>query len=1023
MENCCIVNVVIFYIMVAGMKNKFFTNHGVPILLVLVFAFLGFSGLFHFIELAFFDKMLYLTPTPKEDPHILLVDVDDATIDPHTGISTWPLPREYYGQALLTMKEYGAKVTLFDIEFIGQSQLEFAPTDFTENFTSPIESYLNAINSNETGYLATQISNYIKGSLSRSEFIKSVEDVVHANGDYINQIKKLLQNFSVDKDIQLGNGARVMQDVYFAGNMRELDETINFENRWSDFYENSAAQILYLVEDAPELLLGEVLKLLNFKPLQSTIAKIAPILEQADSSTDLEGLINEYGKELPSDVRELISNPLILALFYETHQKLKSIALPLPSGELSRLKPYQFIEMPTQVALQQAAGMGFSNVVIDKDGSRRRINLIANYCNYYIPQLAFCAIYNWYDQPAIDVSKKAITLTTKDGQRIKIPIDSKGEMLINWPHKRYMGLRTKEGEPLPGRKGLDSFKHIPFIAIHNTVALESSLENLLYSKSQLPEYDYIEWEPILTLFDSIAEVRQTILQGDLSSEEEATLLTQYKDMKQYLDNYLIDLSSPQILSILQSEIESGSYSETELEEMRALQQRILECSSELDSWLSVYLKSRQLCADYLPNAICIVGFTASSTTDFGVNPFQEDYPNVGTHAAIINTILQQNFLRQLPFWVGVVIALIALVCIYYLFKNLAPHFQIIAFISTFLVLALTSWLSLLLFGLYIPIFFTLTALFITFLIMVSMRFISVSKEKGFIRKAFSHYLSSDVINEIMKNPEKLKLGGDSRYMSAIFTDVKGFSTISEKLTPVELVHLLNDYLSVMSDIVLELRGLIDKYEGDAIIAFFNAPNDLPDHAYLACLSAIRMRRAEKALNERFLKEKMSPTPLLTRIGINTGEMVVGNMGTSTKMNYTMMGSSVNLAARLEGVNKQYGTWILISDETYKAGGNRLFCRKIDRVRVVGIHEPVLLWEVIEEKENVSREVVEGVNKFHIGLDYYNRREWSKAIEAFNQTLTYIPEDPPSIIYIQRCELYLKREPAKDWDMVTNLTSK
>lgn len=1005
------------------MKNKFLANHGVPIFLVLFFAVLGFTKFFNFIELGFFDKMLHFTPTPKESPNILLVDVDDATIDPHTGISTWPLPREYYGQALLTMREYGAKVTLFDIEFIGQSQLEFAPVDFSERFTTPIETYLNAINSNTTGYLATQISNYIKGQLSSSQFIKSVEDVVSANSDYIDQIKTLLKNFSVDKDIQLGNGARVMRDVYFAGNMRELDEIYGQENSWGPFQEALADQINYLVEEAPELLLGETLKLLNFKPLQNMIANISPVLESMDASSDFEQIVNQYGSELPPAVKEFISDPLILALFYQTHKKLLSVALPMPSGELDRVREYQFIEMPTQVALEQAAGMGFSNVVIDQDGSRRRINLLANYCNYYIPQLAFCAVYNYYDQPQIDVAKRSITLTTKEDKRIKIPIDSKGQMLINWPHKRYMGIRDKDGNPVKGQKGLDSFKHIPFIVIHNTVALESSLENLLYSKSQEPQYDYIDWEPILQIFSSIAQVRQAILAGDLSSQMEEELLSQYKGLKIELDDHLKELSNPQILSIIMEEIEHGNYSEDEIAQMETMHAQISSSANELNQWLSVYLKSRALCASLLPDAICIVGFTASSTTDFGVNPFQEDYPNVGTHAAIINTILQENFLKQLPVWVGVLIGIVAILCIYYLFKNISPNFQITAFVIIFVLLVLIAWLSLLLFGLYIPIFFSLVALFITFLIMVSTRFIMVSKEKGFIRKAFAHYLSSDVINEIMKNPEKLKLGGDSRYMSAIFTDVKGFSTISEKLTPVELVHLLNDYLSSMSDIILDLRGLIDKYEGDAIIAFFNAPNDLPEHAYLACLSAVKMRRVEKELNKRFLEEKMSPTPLLTRIGINTGEMVVGNMGTSTKMNYTMMGSSVNLAARLEGVNKQYGTWILISDETYKAGGNKLFCRKIDRVRVVGINEPVQLWEVIEEHENVSQATIDGVKAFHLGLDYYNSRQWDKAIDAFNQTLKFIPNDPPSNIYIQRCELYQKREPAKDWDMVTNLTSK
>ena len=184
-----------------------------------------------------------------------------------------------------------------------------------------------------------------------------------------------------------------------------------------------------------------------------------------------------------------------------------------------------------------------------------------------------------------------------------------------------------------------------------------------------------------------------------------------------------------------------------------------------------------------------------------------------------------------------------------------------------------------------------------------------------MRNAWGHYLSSEVINDLLANPEKLNLGGEKKFITAMFTDVRGFSTISEVLDPTALVHLINLYLTEMSDIILELRGTIDKYEGDAIISFFGAPVDLPDHARRACMAAIRMKRAETALNERFLAEKLAPSALHTRIGINTGEMTVGNMGTPQRMDYTMMGSSVNLAARLEGVNKQYGTWILISEIT------------------------------------------------------------------------------------------------------------
>jgi adenylate cyclase len=311
----------------------------------------------------------------------------------------------------------------------------------------------------------------------------------------------------------------------------------------------------------------------------------------------------------------------------------------------------------------------------------------------------------------------------------------------------------------------------------------------------------------------------------------------------------------------------------------------------------------------------------------------------------------------------------------------------------------------------------------TFIALTIIKFLATAKERTFIRNAFSHYLSTDVINEIMDNPDMLALGGEKKFLTAFFTDVKGFSSISENMDPTDLVRLLNIYLTEMSNIILELHGTIDKYEGDAIISFFGAPINLEDHARRACLSAIRMRRMEKELNRRVLDEKLSPNPLYTRIGINTGEMVVGNMGTAQKMDYTMMGNSVNLASRLEGVNKQYGSWTLMSETTFTEGGREFATRKLDRVRVVGIQEPVRLYELIDEWANISSEERTAIDTFHQALDIFERREWDGAVEQFQKVLDYKPEDGPAQTYIKRCKDFKKKAPPENWDGVFNLSMK
>jgi class 3 adenylate cyclase len=266
------------------------------------------------------------------------------------------------------------------------------------------------------------------------------------------------------------------------------------------------------------------------------------------------------------------------------------------------------------------------------------------------------------------------------------------------------------------------------------------------------------------------------------------------------------------------------------------------------------------------------------------------------------------------------------------------------------------------------------------------------------------------------------LGGTQRRMSAIFTDIKGFSTISEQLTPEDLVSLLNRYLTSMSNVVLDEQGTIDKFEGDAIIAFFGAPVEQPDHALRSCLSAIKIKKIETELNKIVLEQNLSPSPLMTRVGINTGDMVVGNMGTDKKMNYTIIRDAVNLAARLEGVNKQYGTWILASDDTIQQTENRLLVRRLDRVRVVGKSEPVQLYNVIDVMENATEEQKKVVSIFHEALDHFSTREWKNAAEGFKEVLS-LEADGPAPLYIKRCEQYITKDPDAGWDGVFNLTEK
>lgn len=314
----------------------------------------------------------------------------------------------------------------------------------------------------------------------------------------------------------------------------------------------------------------------------------------------------------------------------------------------------------------------------------------------------------------------------------------------------------------------------------------------------------------------------------------------------------------------------------------------------------------------------------------------------------------------------------------------------------------------------------LAALLSTFVINVYL-FIQERKERSFIQGAFGQYLSPAVIEALVEDPDKLSLGGERREMTAYFSDVAGFSTISESLTPEELVNLLNFYLTDMCDIISKYDGTVDKFEGDAIIAFWGAPLDQPDHASRSCFASIDMQKRLVEMREEL---KAEGRPLLNvRMGVNSGPMVVGNMGSKTRMDYTMMGDAVNLAARLEGANKFYKNYSMISEFTYKLAQDDIDVRELDRITVVGKDEPIVVYDLLERKNQTKGKKLEVVEAYMKALKYYRHMRFKEAAVLFKRVLEIDPNDGPSLVYFERCKQLVKEPPPKDWDGIWRLTEK
>ncbi len=350
----------------------------------------------------------------------------------------------------------------------------------------------------------------------------------------------------------------------------------------------------------------------------------------------------------------------------------------------------------------------------------------------------------------------------------------------------------------------------------------------------------------------------------------------------------------------------------------------------------------------------IVLVAAYSVTGIATDEKQSPYGamfGIEHHANALNTILTQDFLYRLSEIQNVIILLVIAV----LLGIIIPRVSIIVSIIFTGVMALAYMVgSFMIFDSksYIVIMATpVLQIGLTFTIIITYRVLTEQKEKKYIRQTFSKFVSKSVVDELLKHPDKLKLGGDKQVLSVLFSDIRGFTTLSEKLTPEALVEHLNVYLQAMTDIVIKYNGTLDKYVGDEIMAFWGAPIPQADHALLACRAALDMMIQLHEMNKVW--EAQNKPPLDIGIGINTGDMVVGNMGSSSRMDYTLMGDMVNLGARLEGTNKVYSTHIIISEFTYEHVKDDIIARELDLIRVKGKALPVKIFELLDVKEHVS----------------------------------------------------------------------
>jgi adenylate cyclase len=648
----------------------------------------------------------------------------------------------------------------------------------------------------------------------------------------------------------------------------------------------------------------------------------------------------------------------------------------------------EHIVYPIPEFIKAAHGFGFVNRDTDIDGAVRKVRLVQFfegrlYFNLALVMLADACRITVNDIDVVPgnsiILKKALHPLTHEIDDIRIPIDESGMMYVYWA-----GSGVRE----------ETFKIIPFFAL---VEYQNCLNDA---------YDWFEKNPA-----NVMAMEQ--IANDIMSAEEAYEAAETARERRELRAKILELLKDD------REIKEGTI-ELISDEIELLKGEGRESETPpLEN--SINNINLVLSVESLKDNITLTGLTATGTVDIGQIPTSKEFAMVGVYHNTINTIIQNKYLLTAPAWLNYLLMLLVALTMGFTIQKLSARKSIITIISSFVFINIVI-ICVFLFGdMWLDQLGISFALLIPSVSIAAVKLMKEESQKQFIKSAFSLYLSPGVIDRIIDNPDALGLGGEEREITIFFSDVAKFSTISERLAPQELVALLNEYLSEMTDIILKHGGTVDKYEGDAIIAFFGAPQPFEDHALRCCLAAIDQKKRLAEMQDAW--RAAGKDVLSVRMGMNTGVAVVGNMGSRTRFDYTVMGDSVNLASRLEGANKAYNTCAMISGSTYEYVKNDIEARRLDVIQVVGKKEPVSVYEVLDVKGALPDYMYDLLERYYKALELYNNRNWKEAMDGFKKALELAPDDGPSLTYIERCNIYLETPPPGDWGGVFELTSK
>ncbi len=891
------------------------------------------------------------------------------------------------------------------------------------------------------------------------------------------------------------------------------DRTLASEGRWQDWTRDKHAKIVRSIHEFGGRMVG--FDVFFLEPSEVKVSQEQLLSLEIFNRDEVLSLVMDYDGDLASAFRE--SGIVYLGQYLDAMEEgdqvrpldperegaletlaSKGLLIPYPEGRETTLKVMRDIHPPLNSLVEAAKGVGFAQADPDVDGTRRKFPLVLFYEGRIVPSLALIMVCDYLQVPLTNIKVEEgegyirlpnAHMTDGGVKDIEIPIDPKGQLLVNWaggfletfqsfPHITISRLSED-------RKALEALRIVKRIFVEYPEA-QGDFEQLVALAQQQGVHDpglvggyqaslevaglmeqAVRADPHVKTSEVFAQLFGLTMEqvpADLGPDSPASEIEQFAPSEEYVSQVrglLTTLDAVRINNLVAQQMDRDGIATPE-----QIASRIPGVSTEKAS-VSVEIlgkiiqdgkvqatdrplyfppfkpitilsmgKVQQVTPDDIKGKVFFYGLTATGTHDINPTPYEAGYPLVGIYPNVFNTIITENFLKRVSDLMNDLVVL----GLGLLMGFMVPRFKALDG-ALWMVILMVSYIvgAFLLFthgGIWIDLVGPVGTLVFGYLSITIYNYIQKEKERDFVQGAFGHYLDPKVVENLVENPEMVdRLGGEERLMTVFFSDVASFSTICENLMPTDLVALLNQYLTEMCDLIGKQGGTIDKFEGDAIIAFYGAPIPTEDHAERAVLACIDMQdeidKLRKGWEERGemteLRQKWAEEGrgdfFQVRMGVNTGRMVVGNMGSKTRVDYTVMGDAVNLAARLETAGKQYGVLTMISEETYEKTAGIIEARLLDAIRVVGKEEPVKVFEILGRKGQVDPARMEASEVFAKGYEMYTQKKWDEAIAYFEAALKARPNEGPSHVFVKRCQEYKLNPPPADWDSVYTLESK